>query len=156
MPRTIRRKNQKMFPGRPKKSEKVKFLSKLFFHLPLWSQIADLITRLQIFRRKSEIFSPKGRNYFKKPTMFPSKCSSGHVECIFVDSVKNFRQSSKSFGSKCTFDDCWNSYAASSINFAWKTKLNWKTNKFLMKTPQKFSGRLKCNYNKNDETFFPN
>ena len=111
-----------------------------------------MTTVLEIFRRKPETFSPKGGIYFKKPTMFSSKCSSGYVKCFFDGSVRKFRQSSKRFGSKCIFEECWNVSAGSSINFAWKTKLNRKTNTFLIKTPQNFSGRLKCNFNKNDET----
>ena len=137
-----------------KKSENVKFLSKLFFYLPLWSQIADLITRLQIFHPKSEIFSPKIEICFEKPTMFSSKCSSGHVKCIFDDSVQKIRQRSKSFGSKCIFDDCWNNSTGSSINFAWKTKLNWKTNKFLIKTPHKVLGTLKMQLQQKWRNFF--
>ena len=105
-----------------------------------------MTTVLQLFRRKSENFLPKGGTYFKKPTMFSSKCSSGHVKCFFDDSLQKFRPSSESFGSKCIFDDCWNISAGSSINFAWKTKLNWKTNTFLIKTPQKFLGTLKMQF----------
>ena len=113
-----------------------------------------LTTVLQIFRRKSENFSPKGGIYFKKPTMFSSKCSSGHVKCIFDDSVEKFHQSSMSFGSKCIFDDCWNISAKSSINFAWKTKLNWKINTFLMKTHQKVLGTLKMQFQQKWRNFF--
>ena len=107
---------------------------------------AHLTTVLQFFCRKSEIFSPKVGNYFKKPIIFSSKCSSGHVKCIFDNSVGKFRQSSKSFGSKCIFDNFWSLFAESSRNFASKTKLNWKTNTFLIKTPQNVVGTLKLQF----------
>ena len=107
---------------------------------------AYLTTVLQIFRRKRENFSPKVGTHFKKPTIFSSNCFSGHVKCLFDDSVEKFRQSSKSFGSKCIFDDCWNIFAGSSTNFASKTKLNWKTNTSLIKTPQKVLGTLKLQF----------
>ena len=32
--------------------------------------------------------------------MFSSKCSSGHVKCIFDDSVEKFRQISENFATK--------------------------------------------------------
>ena len=86
--------------------------------------------------------------------MFSSKCSSGHVKCFFDGSVQKFRQSSKSFGSKCIFDDCWIICAGSSITFAWKTKLNWKTNTFLIKTPQKVLGTLKMQFQRKWRNFF--
>ena len=115
---------------------------------------AHLTTVLQLFRRKSEKFWPKGGMYFKKPTMFSSKCSSGHVKCIFDDSVEKFRHSSKRFGSKCIFDDCWNISAGKSINFAWKTKLNWKSNTILIKTPQQVLGTLKMQFQQKWRHFF--
>ena len=117
-----------------KKSENVKFLSKLFFYLPLWRQIADLITRLQNFRRNSEIFSPTVGIYSKKPTMFSSKFSSGRVSCVFDNSVEKFWQISN--------------------NFASKTKLNWKTNMFFIKIPQKVLGTLKMQYQQKWRNFF--
>ena len=132
------------------------FCKKILLIGHLETNSAHMTTLLQIFRRKSENFSPKGGIYFKKPTMFSSKCSSGHVKCFFDDSVENFRQSSMSFGSKCIFDDCWKISARSSINFAWKTKLYWKTNTFLMKTPQKVLGTLKMQFQQKWRNFFSN
>ena len=113
-----------------------------------------MTTVLQLFRRKSEKFSPKGGICFKRPTMFSSKCSSRHVYCIFDNSVQKFRPSSKRFGSKSISDDCWNISAGSSIKFAWKTKLSWKTNTFLMKTPQKVLGTLKMQFQQKWRNFF--
>ena len=116
---------------------------------------ADLITRLQIFRRKIRHFRAQSRKLFHKVNiLFLSKCSSGHLKCLFNDSAENFRQSSKSFGSKCIFDDCWNISAGNSINFAWKTKLNRKTNTFLIKTPQKVLGTLKMQFQQKWRNFF--
>ena len=116
---------------------------------------ADLITRLQLFRRKIRHFRAQSRKLFHKVNiLFLSKCSSGHLKCVFNDSVENFRQSSKSFGSKCIFDDCWNISAGDSINFAWKTKLNRKTNTFLIKTPQKVLGTLKMQFQQKWRNFF--
>ena len=120
----------------------------------LESNSAQMTTVLQIFRRKSENFSSKGGIYFKKPTMLSLKCSSRHVKCIFEDSVQKFRQSSRSFGSKCIFDDCWNISAGSSINFALKTRLNWKTNTFSIKTPQKVLRTLKMQFQQKWRNFF--
>ena len=93
-----------------------------------------MTTVLQLFRRKSENVSPKGGMYFKKPTMFSSKFSSGHVKCIFDVSVEPFLQILK--------------------HFATKSKLNWKTNMFSIKTPQKVLGTFKMQFQQNDETFF--
>ena len=73
---------------------------------------------------------------------------------MFDDSVEKFHQSSMSFGSKCIFDDCWNISAGNSINFAWKTKLNWKTNTFLIKIPQKVLGTLKMHFQQKWRNFF--
>ena len=115
---------------------------------------AQMTTVLQNFWRKSEKFSPKGGIFFKKPTMFSSKCSSGHVKCLFDNSVQMFRPTSESFGSKCIFDDCWNISAGISINFAWKTTINWKTNTFLIETPQKILGTLKIQFQQKWRNFF--
>ena len=97
---------------------------------------AQMTTVLQNFRRNSENFSPKGGIHFKEPTMLSSKCSSGHVKCIFDDSVQKFCPSLKSFGSK--------------------SKLNWKTNMFLIKTPQKVLGTLKMQFQQKWRNFFSN
>ena len=152
----------KWFNKRSKKSylevrKKIKsksFCKNIFLIGHLETNSARMTTVPQIFRRKSEIFSPKGGNYFKKPTMFSSKCSSGHVKSIFDDSVQKFRPISKRFGSKCIFDDCWNISAGSSIIFAWKTTLNWKTSTFLIKTPQKILGTLKMQFQQKWRNFF--
>ena len=114
----IQWKNQKLFPGRPQKNI-----------LPighLETNSAHLITVRQIFRRKSEMFAPQVEIYFKKPTIFSSKCSSGDVNCTCDDSVEKFRQISN--------------------NFASKSKLNWKTNTFLKKNPQKVLGTLRRHF----------
>ena len=39
-------------------------------------------------------------------------------------------------------------------NFEWKTKLNWKTNMFLIKTPQKVLGTLKMQFQRKWRNFF--
>ena len=118
----IQWKNQKLFPGRPQKNI-----------LPighLETNSAHLITVRQIFRRKSEIFAPQVEIYFKKPTIFSSKCSSGQVNCTFDDSVGKIRQISN--------------------NFASKSKLNWKKKVFEKINPQKFFGRWECKFDKTD------
>ena len=138
-----------------KKSEKLKILSKLFFHLPIRRQKCRFDNKAANFPPKNPTFPCPSRKMFRKVNiLFLSKWSSGHVKCLFDDSVENFRQSSKSFGSKCIFDDCWNISAGSSINFAWKTKLNWKTNTFLIKTPQKVLGTLKMQSQQKGRNFF--
>ena len=129
------------------------FCKKILLIGHLQTNSAHMTTVLQIFRRKSKKFSPKGGIYFKKPTMFSSKCSSGHAKCIFDNSVQKFRPSSKSYGSKCIFVDCWIICTGSSKNFAWKTTLNWKTNTFLIKTPQKILGTLKMQFQQNWRNF---
>ena len=135
IPKLIQRKNQNKLPGGPRK--KVKIFRKNFLLIGhLETNSAHMTTVLQLFRRKSENFSPKGGIYFKKPTMFSSKCSSGHVKCIFDDSVEKIRQISK--------------------QFATKTKLNWKTNMFLIKTPQKVPGTYKKLFQQKWRNFFSN
>ena len=113
-----------------------------------------MTTVLQIFRRKSEKLSPKGGICFMKPTIFSSKCSSGHVKCIFDNSLQKFRPGLESFGSKGVSDDCWNTSARSPKNFPWKTTLNWKTNTFLIKTPQNVLGTLKMQVQQKWRNFF--
>ena len=54
-----------------------------------------MTTVLEIFRRKSENFSPTVGIYFKKPTMFSSKCSSEHVNCSLITCLKDFNECSK-------------------------------------------------------------
>ena len=137
IPKVIQRKNQKKLPGGPKKYKKSKIFCKnilLIGHLETNS--AHMTTVLQLFRRKPENVSPKGGIYFKRPTMFSSKCSSGHVKCIFEKSVEKFRQISK--------------------NFATKTKLNWKTNMSSIKTPQKVLGTFKMQFQQKWRNVFSN
>ena len=154
MPGLIQRKNQKKFPGRPKKSQKVKILSKLFFQLPIRRQKCRLDNKAANFPPQIRHFLAQSRKLFHKVNLlFLSMCSSGLLKCLFDDSVEKFRQTSKSFGSKCILDDCWNISAGSSINFAWKTKLNWKTNTFWIKTPQKVLGTLKMQFQQNWRNF---
>ena len=135
----IQRKNQKKLklPGGPKKYKKSKFFCEnilLIGHLETNS--AHMTTVLQLFRRKSENFSPKGGFYFKKPTMFSSKCSSGHVKCIFDNSVEKLRQISK--------------------KFATKSKLKWKTNMSSIKTPQNVLGTFKIQFQQKWRNVFSN
>ena len=149
-------KKPKNVPCTSEKNQKnYKFFQNYSSNCPSGDISADLITRLQIFSRKIRHFSAQSRKLFHKVIiLFLSKCSSGHVKCLFDNSVETFRQSSKSFGSKCIFDDCWNISAGSSINFAWKTKLNPKTNTFLTKTPQNFLGSLKMQFQQKRRNFF--
>ena len=82
-PKMIQRKNQKMFPGRPKKikSEKVKFLSKLFFQLPIWRQIVKILQQCckssaanrTFCRPKSQIVSQSQHNVFFKVFLWTRK-----------------------------------------------------------------------------------
>ena len=138
-----------------KKSEKVKILSKLFLQLPIRRQKCRFYNKAANFPPQIRHFLAQSRKLFHKVNiLFLSMCSAGHLKCLFDDSVEKFRQSSKSFGSKCIFDDCWNISAGSSINFAWKTKLNWKTNTFLIKTPQKVLGTLKMQFQQKRRIFF--
>ena len=132
MPGMIQRKNQTKFPGRPKKSEK-KILSKLFFQLPIRRQKCRFDNAATNFPPQIRHFLAQSRKLFHTVNiLFLSTCSSGQLKCLLDDSVEKFRQSLKRFGSKCIFDDCWKISAGSSINFAWKTKLTWKTNTFLI------------------------
>ena len=139
IPKLIQRKNQKKLklPGGPKKYKKSKIFCKnilLIGHLETNS--AHMTTVLQLFRRNSENFSPKGGIYFKRPTMFSSKCSSGHVKCIFDDSVEKFRQISKNFGTK--------------------SKKNLKKNMSSIKTPQKNRGTFKMQFQQKWRNVFSN
>ena len=87
----------KWFNGKTKKSYlevrkniKIKIFCKnilLIGHLE--TNCAHMTTVLQLFRRKSENFSPKGGICFKRPTMFSSKCSSEHVNCSFDNHASN-------------------------------------------------------------------
>ena len=122
--------------------------------MAIWKQIVVIWQQSWKFSGANpKLFRPKVEFISRSQQCFrQSVPPSGHVKCFFDGSVRKFRQSSKRFGSKCIFEECWNVSAGSSINFAWKTKLYRKTNTFLIKTPQNFSGRLKCNFNKNDET----
>ena len=134
IPKLIQLKNQKKLPGGPKKYKKSKIFCKNFLLIGhLETNSAHMTTVLQLFRRKSENFSLKGGIYFKRPTMFSSKCSSGHVKCIFDDSVEKFRQSLKSFG--------------------WICKLTWKKIVFVKRISQNVLGGIECNFDKTDETF---
>ena len=104
----IQRKNQKSYLEVRKKIKKITtFCKNILLSGHLETNSAHMTTVLQIFRRNSDNFPPKGEIHFKEPTMFSSKSSSGHVKCIFDDSVQKFCQSSKSIGSKCIFDECW-------------------------------------------------
>ena len=152
-PKMIQQKNHKKVTWRSEKKIK-KNCKNILLNGHLETNSAHMTTVLQFFSANPKTFSPTGGIFFKKPTMFSSKCSSGQVKCIFDDSVQKFCPSSKSFGSKCIFDDCWNISAGSSINFAWKTTLNWKTNTFLIKTPQKILGTLKMQFQQKWRNFF--
>ena len=68
--------------------------------------------------------------------MFSSKCSSGDVKCIFDDSVEKFRQILE--------------------NFATKSKLNWKTNMFSIKSPQNVLGTFKMQFQQKWRNVFSN
>ena len=148
-------KKPKNVPWTSEKIRKIKILSKLFFQLPIRRQKCRFDNKAAKFPPQIRHFLAQSRKLFHKVNiLFFWKCSSGHLKCLFDDSVEKFRQSSENFGSKCIFDDCWNISAGSSINFAWKTKLTWKTNTFLIKTPQKVLGTLKMQFQKKWRNFF--
>ena len=73
------KKTKKSYLEVQKNMKKKNFCKNILLIGHLETNSAQMTTVLQNFRRKSEKFSPKGGIYFKKPTMFSSKCSSGHV-----------------------------------------------------------------------------
>ena len=134
MPRMIQQTKTKTLPGRPKKSEKVKLLSKLFFQLPIWRQKSRFDNKAANFPPQIRHFLAQSRNLFHKVNlMFLSKCFSGHVNFVFDNFIEKFRKSRKNLRSN--------------------TILNWKKT-FWKKNHRKFLGRLECNFDKIDGTFF--
>ena len=96
-PGMILRKRPKNIPWTSKKkSEKVKFLSKLFFQMPIWRQKSRFDNKAATFPPQIRHFLAQSRKLFHKVNiMFLSKCFSGHVKFIFYNFVEKFRQSWK-------------------------------------------------------------
>ena len=118
-----------------KKSEKVKILSQLFFQLPIWRQKRIIDNKAAIFPPQIRHFLAQSRKLFHKVNiMFWSKCLTGHMKFNFDNFVENF------------FDKGGKIFA--------QTRYQIEKKAFWKKIHQKVLGRLKCNFDKTDETFF--
>ena len=129
MPRTIQRKNQKMFPGRPKKIRKCKISFKTILLFAPLEPNCRFDNKAANFPPQIRHFLAQSRKLFHKVNlMFLSKWFSGHVKFIFDNSVEKFRQS-------------WKNLCSNSI-------LIWKKKVFEKIIPQKVLRRLECIFDK--------
>ena len=98
IPKVIQRKNQKKLPGRPKKREKVKFLSKIIFQLPTWRQIVQILVQCckssaanrTISRPKSVIVSQSQHNVFVNVFLWTRKMHFWQICCKISTKVEKF------------------------------------------------------------------
>ena len=104
IPKMIQQKKPKNSPWTSeKKTEKVKFLSKLFFQLPIWRQIVQILVQCckssaanrTFSRPKSEIVSQSQHNVFVKKYLWTRKMHFWGFCWKISTKLANFRSNSK-------------------------------------------------------------
>ena len=143
-----------MFPGRPKKIRKCKISFKtILLFAPLESNCR--------FDNKAANFPPRIRNLFAQRRKLFQEANNVFVKVFLWTRKMDFwRFCSKvspkfeKFWLKMHFWRLLKKFRREFNQFAWKTKLNWKTNTFLMKTHQKVLGTLKMQLQQKWRNFF--